>query len=86
MLLTHERLLVGRRLIVEHCLLLRLDRMVLGDFEALMRLHTTITYVFGALDAPRRRVRVIRAATALDCLRLGLGTLCVIRTDFGRFD
>lgn len=85
MLLTHERFFVSRRLILEHCLLFCLDRMIFGDLETLMRLHTTITNILGAFDTPRCCIRVI-AVTAFDHLCFSFGALCVVRTALARFN
>lgn len=53
---------------------LRFDRVLLGDFQPLMRLHTAITDKFRTLDAPGRGNGVVRAATTLDHVLGGFHT------------
>lgn len=74
---THETLVgTGRTLVVDGRLLFGFDRVVLGDLQPLMRLHTTVANEFATLDTPRGGRRVVRAAAALDDLagvRIGTG-------------
>lgn len=52
-------------------LIFGLDRVVLGDLQALVSLHTTVANILRAVNAPRRGHRTIGAAAALDARRSG---------------
>lgn len=56
---------VGERLALLHALLLRLDRVVLGDLEPLVGLHAVVADELGAVRAPAAGQRVVVAAAAL---------------------